>query len=64
MSETLTYTEEASPDLTPDEQESLKIGEEMQQEQEQLLAGKYTNTEDLEKAYLELQQKLGQSCRT
>ena len=59
MSETLTYTEESSPDLTPDEQESLKIGEEMQQEQDQLLAGKYKNTEDLEKAYLELQQKLG-----
>ena len=59
MSETLTYTEESSPDLTPDEQESLKIGEEMQQDQDQLLAGKYKSTDDLEKAYLELQQKLG-----
>ena len=59
MSETLTYTEESSPDLTPDEQESLKIGEEMQQDQDQLLAGRYKSTDDLEKAYLELQQKLG-----
>ena len=31
----------------------------MQQDQEQLLAGKYKSSEDLEKAYLELQSKLG-----
>ena len=45
--------------LTPDEQESLKVGEAMEAEQEQLLAGKYKNAEDLEKAYVELQKKLG-----
>ncbi len=45
--------------LTPDEQESLQVGEQMQAEQEQLLAGKYKNAEDLEKAYVELQKKLG-----
>ena len=45
--------------LTPDEQDSLKVGEEIQSQQEQLLAGKYKNAEELEKAYVELQQKLG-----
>ena len=45
--------------LTEAEQESLQVGEAMQQEQEQLLAGKYKNAEDLEKAYVELQKKLG-----
>ena len=45
--------------LTPEEQESLKVGEAMEAEQEQLLAGKYKNAQDLEKAYVELQKKLG-----
>jgi len=62
MAETLTYdnTPEAEV-LTPDEQESLQIGEQLHEEQEQLLAGKYTNAEELEKAYMELQRKLGDS---
>ena len=62
MAETLTY--DNTPDaevLTPDEQDSLQIGEQLQEEQEQLLAGKYTNAEELEKAYIELQRKLGDS---
>ena len=42
-----------------DEAESLRIGEEMIEAQEQKLAGKYSNTEELEAAYLELQKKLG-----
>ena len=46
--------------LTPDEQDSLKLGEEMQSQQEQLLAGKYKNAEELEKAYGELERKLGE----
>ncbi len=45
--------------LTPDEQESLKVGEEMATQQEQLLAGKYKNAEELERAYGELERKLG-----
>lgn len=45
--------------LTQDEQESLQVGEKMAQEQGELLAGKYKNAEDLEKAYVELQKKLG-----
>ena len=46
--------------LTEAEQESLKVGEEMEAQQEQLLAGKYRSAEDLEKAYVELQRKLGE----
>ena len=42
-----------------DEAESLRIGEEIVEAQEQRLAGKYKNTEELEAAYLELQKKLG-----
>ena len=64
MAETLTINTEADSatsidNLTPDEQDSLQVGESMQAEQEQLLAGKYKNAEDLEKAYVELQKKLG-----
>lgn len=64
MSETLTYTEESSPELNADEQESLALGEQMQQEQDNLLAGKYDSPQALEKAYLELQQKLGSKDET
>ena len=57
---TLTVDGADSPvELNADEQESLAIGEEMQQEQDTLLAGKYKSTEDLESAYIELQKKLG-----
>ena len=61
MSETLTYQEEPQAELNTEEQDSLQVGEQMQQEQEQLLAGKYKSSEDLEKAYLELQSKLGEA---
>lgn len=44
--------------LSADEQDSLAVGEKMQEAQESLLAGKYKNAEELEKGYLELQQKL------
>ena len=39
--------------------ETLEVGEKMMTEQENLLAGKYKTTEDLEKAYKELETKLG-----
>jgi len=59
---TLTVDGSDTPqELNADEQDSLAVGEEMQQEQEQLLAGKYKSAEDLESAYLELQKKLGES---
>ena len=53
--------ENSQGELNADEQESLQIGEEMQQEQETMLAGKYKNAEELEAAYIELQKKLGSS---
>lgn len=58
-----TYTYDNAPDtevLTEEEQDSLAVGEELMEQQENLLAGKYKNAEDLESAYLELQQKLGE----
>ena len=65
MAETLTVdttpqTETVPDNLTPEEQDSLALGEKMAQDQEQLLAGKYKNAEELEKAYMELQSKLGE----
>ena len=53
MAETLSY--DNTPDaevLTSEEQDSLQVGEQLVAEQEQLLAGKYKNAEDLEAAYL------------
>ena len=47
-------------DLSADEQDSLALGEKMVDQQEQLLAGKYKDAESLEKAYIELQKKLGE----
>jgi len=64
MAETLTYentTETTSVDnLNADEQDSLQVGEAMIEQQEQLLAGKYKNAQELESAYVELQKKLGE----
>jgi len=59
MSETLSYQEPVPTELNESEQDSLAVGEQMEAEQNQLLAGKYKSASDLEKAYLELQQKLG-----
>ena len=63
MAETLTFdntTEQTSADnLTSEEQESLQLGEQIQEQESQLLAGKYENAQQLEKAYIELQKKLG-----
>ena len=59
MAETLSIKPEPKTELTPDEQESLAIGEEMAAQQETLLAGKYKNAEELEKAYKELESKIG-----
>ena len=64
MSETLSY-QESTPEvnqegLNADEQESLALAEQMQGEQQDLLAGKFKDTQSLEQAYLELQKKLGE----
>ena len=57
----LTYdpTPADQPEFSAEEQDSLAVGERLNQEEGELLAGKYTNAEELEKAYLELQTKLG-----
>ena len=62
MAETLTIdnTEDTSV-LTEEEQDSLQVGEDLVEQQDQLLAGKYENAQELEKAYIELQKKLGES---
>ena len=61
MAETYSYDNTPETEvLTAEEQDSLEVGEQLVAEQEQLLAGKYRSTEDLEAAYLSLQKKLGQ----
>lgn len=59
---TLTYdpTPADQPEFTEEELNSIEVGEQLAQQQEQLLAGKYENAQELERAYLELQSKLGQ----
>ena len=59
---TLTYNPEEAdaPEFNESEQEALAIGEQLQQQEQQLLAGKFKDAEELEKAYVELQGKLGQ----
>ena len=56
MAETLTMEPNVETtsieNLSAEEQDSLAVGEKMQEAQEQLLAGKYKNAEELEKGYL------------
>ena len=60
MAETLSYDNTPQTEvLSPEEQDSLEVGEKLVAEQEGLLAGKYNSPQELEKAYLELQSKLG-----
>jgi hypothetical protein len=64
MAETLTY-QESEPNteqvvLNEAEQEALEVGEQMEKDAGNAkLAGKFDNPEQLEKAYMELQSKLG-----
>ena len=68
MAETLTF--ENTPEVTSvdnlnaDEQDSLQVGEAMQEAQDNLLAGKYKDAQELESAYIELQKKLGDTEQT
>ena len=63
--ETQTFTYDPTQDTLVDETneardaENLEVGEKLIAEQENLLAGKYKDAQELEKAYIELQQKLG-----
>ena len=60
---TLTYdpTPADQPEFTEAEQEAIAIGEAAAKEQEAAYAGKFKDAEELEKAYIELQKKLGES---
>ena len=60
---TLTYdpTPADQPEFNEAEQEALAIGEQAEQDQQQMLAGKFKDAEALEQAYIELQKKLGDS---
>ena len=60
--QTLTYDSNEQPEgeFTPEEKEALEVGEKLAEQQNQLLAGKFKDAEDLEKGYIELQKKLGE----
>ena len=64
MAETLSYQEPQNvtsvDNLTAEEQDSLQVGEQISQQEEQVYAGKYKTAQELEKAYRELQTKLGE----
>lgn len=47
-------------ELSNEEKDSLLIGEDMERQQETLLAGKYKDAAELESAYKELEKKLGE----
>ena len=59
---TLNYdpTEADQPEFSEEELDSIQRGEQAEQAQGELLAGKFQDSAQLEKAYLELQRKLGQ----
>ena len=68
MANTITYDPSNDPvvlasDAARDE-ENLAQGEQMAEEQSELLAGKYKNAEELEAAYRELESKLGRQEET
>jgi len=59
---TLTYDPSEAPEgeLSVEEQDSLKVGEALAEQEGKKLAGKFEDAEALEKAYIELQSKLGE----
>ena len=63
MAINLTYDPANDPDTIEAEDqrdaEALEVGEQLAEEQDKLLAGKYKDAEELESAYIELQKKLG-----
>ena len=65
MAETITYDPANDPvaiaEAETRDNETLEQGEKLITEQQNLLAGKYKNAEELEKAYLELQKKQGEA---
>ena len=61
MTEKLTYdsTPADAPELNEEEQQSLEVAEKLGEEEARQYAGKFENADELEKAYIELQKKLG-----
>ena len=63
MAEILTYDPSDDPQAVQTAEardaENLAVAEQLEREQNELLAGKYKDAQELEKAYLELQSKLG-----
>jgi hypothetical protein len=64
MAETITYDPSNDPQAIAEAEardgENLAVGEDMQKQQSELLAGKYKDAEELERAYIELQKKMGE----
>ena len=64
MAETITYDPSNDPQAIAEAEardgENLAVGEDMAREQSELLAGKYKDAEELERAYIELQKKMGE----
>ena len=64
MANTLSFDDsqptEVVESFSAEEQDSLRVGEQLQQEQQNLLAGKYKSAEELEQGYLELQKRMGE----
>jgi len=56
---TIDETPADTSEFSAEEMDSLKVGEEMQEAQDNRLAGKYENAQELEKAYIELEKKIG-----
>lgn len=63
MAINLTYDPSTDPEAIEAQEaadsDAYEIGEQLAQQQEELLAGKYRSAEELEQAYIELQRKLG-----
>ena len=59
MAELSTDMEQGQPEFSEEELDSLQRGEQAMAEQQEMLAGKFKDAEELEKAYIELQKKLG-----
>ena len=55
---------ESVTELSNEDQDSLLIGEDMERQQDSLLAGKYKDAQELETAYKELEKKLGEKSET
>ena len=68
MANTITYDPSDDPQAIAEAEardgESLAVGEDMAKEQSELLAGKYKDAEELEKAYIELQKKMGEGTES